>query len=110
MAAYYEKQNAQAIPRDVPGYPPPGPTNSKVRDQISALEEYSVALHAVIDALIERFNTVLTPVPPIAVSTQSPVPGPQPPCADVTGRLTALAENIQVANERINVIIGRAEV
>lgn len=85
-------------------------SSSPVRDRISGLESLLSDLHSTISALEERFDTVLTPVPPLpARADNERTPTGQRIQSHLQGRLEILADGYQMAISRLHQLNSRIE-
>ena len=85
------------------------PDASKVRDAITAAEQFQSEIHEHITLLEKRVDTVLRPGPPQQAGA---VGGntPQPICSHVTGRLNLLNEGLHGIVLRLRELRERVEV
>lgn len=82
------------------------PSNSRLRDSVSNGEQYLSEIHATIDALEKRLDTLLTPQAP-STAANSGVSAPQPLLSHVVGRLNILNEGYVFATARMRTLISR---
>lgn len=81
---------------------------SRIRDGLSTAEERLSDLHAVIDSIVARLDTVLSPVPPAtgpARNADANTIG-----SHVTGRVQLLNEGFAHASARLRELTRRIEV
>lgn len=83
-------------------------SSSPVRDRISQAEQIMSESHAALDALEQRLDTILTPVPPSPANAASAQPASQPK-SHVAGRLELLNEGYSHLIYRLNALRGRIE-
>lgn len=80
---------------------------SPARNQISGAETWLSDLHAAIDRLEQRLDTILTPVPPDVNKVNASTP--TSPKSHVVGRLELLNEGFAHLSGRIERLKGRVE-
>lgn len=85
-------------------------TASKIRDGVTRAEEQLAALHSMISTLENRFDTVLTPVPPQPASVNQPKDGCGLVQSHLLARLHSLNNVIEEAYQRLRTLLSRAEV
>lgn len=103
---------AGALRSDRPSSPR---SDSPIRDQVSFLEDQCKALHAGYDALEERLDTILRPVPPSVATGVSAaragggVSDQMPPESHLIGRLRMLNDAFNALQQRFQHLHARIE-
>lgn len=93
------KDVAMCSPADVP-------TNSRIRDGVTYLEGQIAELHAVINMVESRLDTIMLPTPPQPASTSGPG---APSGSHLFDRLQGLHGALNAAQERLRAVLQRIE-
>lgn len=101
-------QSASAMLNKVAHSTPPTPIgDTKVRNNVTNLEDIASSLHEAISRLEDRVDVVLTPVPPEVAGT-SPA-GARTPSSHFNNRLDDLRLTLENALYRVNAVTARVE-